>query len=230
MNSGNIPQHIAIIMDGNRRWAKNKGLPTNLGHKEGYETFKKVADYCKKIGVKYLTVYAFSTENWKRSIDEVNGLMELLRFGISREQNRLKKKDFKIKVIGRISDLPEDLQHSIKEAEENTKENTGGIVNVAISYGGKAEIVDAIKTIIDKNYNSKDITEELITDYSYLFDQPAPDLIIRTGGEKRLSNFLMWHSGYSELYFTDKLWPDFSESDVDSAIKYYNDVKRNFGK
>jgi undecaprenyl diphosphate synthase len=224
----NPPKHIAIIMDGNRRWAKNKGLAPLMGHKKGYERFKEIADYCIEIGIRHLTVYAFSTENWKRSEDEVKGLMDLLRFGIKTEQKRLASKDFQIKVIGRKSDLPQDIQEAIYEVEKNTAGNTSGVLNIAISYGGKAEVVDAVNEALKAG--ATEITENIITENLYTLGQPDPDLIIRTGGEHRLSNFLLWQSSYAELYFTDTLWPDFSPEELDKAIEFFVKIKRNFGK
>lgn len=228
MESDNkIPEHVAIIMDGNRRWAKKRGLPANLGHREGYKVFREIADYCRTKGIKTLTIYAFSTENWKRQQEEVSGLMDILRQAIKSERDYLHKENVQFKVIGRKSDLPEDLQNLIKDAENLTKNNTGGLVNIALSYGGRAEIVDAVKKIISENNN--EIDEELISQNIYTAGQTDPQLVIRTGGDKRLSNFLLWQSAYSELYFSDILWPDFSKKDLDDALNYFTEVKRNFG-
>lgn len=223
-----IPAHIAIIMDGNRRWARNKGLPTNLGHSQGAKTLEKVAIACQELGVKYLTVFAFSTENWKRDEAEVNHLMKLLAENISSFDKRFKNDDVKIKLVGDINGLPKNLQEGIRKIEERTKLKTGLTVNVAINYGGRAEIVNAIKKL--KEDNVTEITEDILNKYMYTYDSPDPDLIIRTAGEQRLSGFLLWQSAYSEFYFTNTLWPDFDEKELNKAIDEFNNRKRNFGK
>ena len=223
-----IPAHIAIIMDGNRRWARNKGLPTNLGHSQGAKTLEKVAIACQELGVKYLTVFAFSTENWKRDEAEVNHLMKLLAENISSFDKRFKNDDVKIKLVGDINGLPKNLQEGIRKIEERTKLKTGLTVNVAINYGGRAEIVNAIKKL--KEDNVTEITEYILNKYMYTYDSPDPDLIIRTAGEQRLSGFLLWQSAYSEFYFTNTLWPDFDEKELNKAIDEFNNRKRNFGK
>lgn len=223
-----IPVHIAIIMDGNRRWARNKGLPTNLGHSQGAKTLEKIAIACQELGVKYLTVFAFSTENWKREKEEVNHLMKLLAENISNFDKRFKNDDVRIRLVGDINGLPENLQKGIREIEERTKLKTGLTVNVAINYGGRAEIVNAIQKI--KQDAISDITEEIVNKYMYTYDSPDPDLIIRTAGEQRLSGFLIWQSAYSEFYFTNVLWPDFDEKELNKAIDEFNNRKRNFGK
>ena len=223
-----IPAHIAIIMDGNRRWARNKGLPTNLGHSQGAKTLEKVAIACQELGVKYLTVFAFSTENWKRDEAEVNHLMKLLAENISSFDKRFKNDDVKIKLVGDINGLPKNLQEGIRKIEERTKLKTGLTVNVAINYGGRAEIVNAIKKL--KEDHVTEITEDILNKYMYTYDSPDPDLIIRTAGEQRLSGFLLWQSAYSEFYFTNTLWPDFDEKELNKAIDEFNNRKRNFGK
>lgn len=223
-----IPVHIAIIMDGNRRWARNKGLPTNLGHSQGAKTLEKIAIACQELGVKHLTVFAFSTENWKREKEEVNHLMKLLAENISNFDKRFKNDDVRIRLVGDINGLPENLQKGIREIEERTKLKTGLTVNVAINYGGRAEIVNAIQKI--KQDAISDITEEIVNKYMYTYDSPDPDLIIRTAGEQRLSGFLIWQSAYSEFYFTNVLWPDFDEKELNKAIDEFNNRKRNFGK
>ena len=230
-----IPNHIAIIMDGNRRWAKKRLLPTNLGHKEGAQRLEDIAKYCKKIGVKYLTVYAFSTENWKRSEEEVGYLMNLLADSILDFDKRFENDDVRIKLIGDINGLPKKLQDGIKHVEEKTKDKRGLTVNVAINYGGRAELVNATKLIAEDYKNGKidnleKIDEELISNYIYTKGDPDPDLIIRTAGEVRLSGFLTWQSVYSEMLFTSTLWPDFNEKELDKAIDEFNNRKRNFGK
>lgn len=225
----NIPQHIGIIMDGNRRWAKARGLPTLYGHKKGYDKVMKIGDYCLKKGVKILTVYAFSTENWDRSKKEVNYLMRLLKKGLTTDIRSLHKKNIKVQVIGRIKELSRDLQKAIKETMDLTKNNRRGILNVAINYGGRPEIIDAVKKIAAKKLTPVQITEKLLADNLYTAGMPSPDLIIRTSGEQRLSNFLTWQSAYSELLFIKKYWPDFTEKDLDEAIKEYSRRTRRFG-
>lgn len=229
-----IPNHIAMIMDGNRRWARKRGLPTQLGHSAGAETMQKIAEYCEELGVKHMTVYAFSTENWKRTKEEVDYLMKLLEKYIKEFDKKIKGRNIRLKLLGDITPLPEGLKNGIREIEEKTKNNDGLTVNIAINYGGRAELVNATKKISEDVSNGKinieDINDELLSKYMYLQDMPDPDLLIRTGGEIRLSGFLTWQSVYSELYFTDCLWPDFNEKELDKAIEEYNHRKRNFGK
>jgi len=221
-----IPQHIGIIMDGNRRWARGRGLPTLKGHQAGYNKMKKVGDWCLARGVKILTVYAFSTENWNRSKREVNYLMKLLKKALTDEVQEMHEKNIQVRVIGRISQLGKDLQKAVRDAMELTKKNTKGIVNIAINYGGRPELVDAFKVIVKKK---APVTEKTIAQHLYTSGMPDPDLIIRTSGEYRLSNFLTWQSSYSELLFIDKHWPDFSEKDLDDAIAEYQRRHRRFG-
>ena len=230
-----IPEHIAIIMDGNRRWAKKRLLPTNLGHKEGAQRLEDIAKYCKKIGVKYLTVYAFSTENWKRSEEEVGYLMNLLADSIKDFDKRFEDDDIAIRLVGDINGLPQKLQDGIRHIEERTKDKSGLTVNVAINYGGRAEIINAAKQIAEdyksgKIENLENIDEAMLSSYMYTKHSPDPDLIIRTAGEIRMSGFLTWQGVYSEMYFTDVLWPDFKEAELDKAIEEFNNRKRNFGK
>lgn len=225
----NIPKHIGFIMDGNRRWARAKGLPTLHGHKKGYDVMMKVGDWCLDKGVKILTVYAFSTENWDRSKKEIAYLMRLLKMALTKDINKLHKKNIKVRVIGRIGDLQKELQKAIIEAMELTKNNTRGILNIAINYGGRPEIVDAVKKIIKKKTAPEKVTERVIEENLYTAGTPDPDLIIRTSGEMRLSNFLTWQSAYSELLFIKKCWPDFAEKDLDEAIEEYSRRTRRFG-
>lgn len=229
----NLPTHIAIIMDGNRRWAKNKKLDTRLGHKKGAETLENIVRYCNKIGIKYLTVYAFSTENWKRSKEEVGALMMLLQNYLDDFAKRADTENIKINMIGERENLSKGLLKSIDNAIERTKNNTGIQFNIAFNYGGRNEIVTAVKKIANDVKNDKlqidDITEELVSKYLYTNDTPDPDLLIRTSGELRTSNFLPWQLVYSEFYFTDKLWPDFEPDDLDKAIEEYNRRTRKFG-
>lgn len=229
----NIPQHIAIIMDGNRRWAKEKGKETSEGHKAGADNLEKIAKDCNKLGVKILTVYAFSTENWKRSKDEVSALMVLLKNYLKKFSKNANKDNIKIRILGDIDKLEPSLKKSINDAIERTKNNTGLIINIAFNYGGRAEITNAMKKIAVKLENREikieDINENLINQNLYTQNQPAPDLLIRPGGELRISNFLPWQLVYSEFYFTDKYWPDFSKEDLIEAIKVFNKRNRKFG-
>ena len=234
VESNKVPNHIAIILDGNRRWAKMRGLPTLQGHTEGADNLERIARYCSKIGVKYLTVYAFSTENWKRTKEEVGYLMNLMADYISSFEVRFKDSNAIIKVVGDIDRLPKKLQDSIVKIEEKTKNNTGLTLNLCINYGGREEIVNATKVIASKVSSGElkltDINEGMFSTYLRTGNTPDPDLFIRAGGEKRLSGFLLWQSSYSELYFSDVLWPDFNELELDKAINEFNNRKRNFGK
>ncbi len=228
-----LPTHIGIIMDGNRRWAKSKGKPSGIGHKEGAKTLENIVRYANQIGLKYLTVYAFSTENWKRAEEEVSGLMILLQNYLSEYSKRADTENIRIKVLGDIAKFPEGTQLSIQECLERTKNNTGLTFCIALNYGGRNEIQEAIKEIAKDvkkgKISEQQITEELISSYLYTKDIPDPDLIIRTSGELRLSGFLTWQSVYSELYFVQKNWPDFTENDLDNAIEEYNKRTRKFG-
>lgn len=229
----NYPAHIAIIMDGNRRWARQKNLDIREGHKKGAETLEKIAKYCNKIGIKYLTVYVFSTENWKRSSEEVGALMILLQNYLNDFSKRANTENIKIKVLGDISVLSKGMQNSINKAMERTKENTGLTLNIAFNYGGRAEITYALKQIAEKIKNNElsidDISEDLISNHLYTKGQPDPDLLIRTSGELRTSNFLPWQIAYTEFYFDNKYWPDFSEEDLLKAIEIYEGRNRKFG-
>ena len=233
MEKTNIPNHIAIIMDGNRRWARERKIDYRLGHKEGAKTLEKIVRYSKKVGIKYITVYAFSTENWKRSEEEVGALMLLLKTYLDDYSKRADSENIKVKVLGDISALSEGLQKSIKKCEESTKDNDGILFCIGINYGGRDEIVHAVKNIAEDVKNNKldvdDISEKLIDDYLYTAGIPDPDLVIRTSGELRISNFLPWQIVYSEFLFLDKYWPDFSEEDIDLAIEEYQRRNRKFG-
>ena len=233
MNEENLPKHIAIIMDGNRRWARNKGLPVSLGHKEGAKTLEKIVRYANKIGIKHITVYAFSTENWKRTTEEVNALMNLFQSYLDDYSKRADSENIKVKIIGNRQGLSEKMQKSIEKCMERTKNNTGITVNIALNYGGRDEIIHAVKNIIEKvqnkEINIEDITEQTISDNLYTANQPDPDLLIRTSGEIRLSNFLPWQLVYTEFLFVDKNWPDFNEKDLDDAIEVYRSRNRKFG-
>lgn len=234
VESNKVPNHIAVILDGNRRWAKMRGLPTLQGHTEGADNLERIARYCSKIGVKYLTVYAFSTENWKRTKEEVGYLMNLMADYINSFEVRFKDSNAIIKLVGDIDRLPKKLQDSIIKIEEKTKNNTGLTLNLCINYGGREEIVNATKVIASKVSSGElkltDINEGMFSTYLRTGNTPDPDLFIRAGGEKRLSGFLLWQSSYSELYFSDVLWPDFNELELDKAINEFNNRKRNFGK
>lgn len=233
MNSGNVPNHIAIIMDGNRRWAKERMLPIKVGHKEGANTIEKIVRYANKLGIKHVTAYAFSTENWKRSEEEVAALMSLLKQYLDDFSKKADTENFRIRVLGDISVLRKDLQDSIYEAIERTKNNTGVSFNIALNYGGRDEIVKATKAIAQKvkdgEINLEDINENTLSNHMYTYDIPDPDLLIRTSGELRLSGFLIWQMAYTEFLFVDKYWPDFNEQDLDEAIEVYKKRVRKFG-
>lgn len=229
----NLPTHIAIIMDGNRTWAKKNNLDPRLGHKKGAETLENIVKYCNKIGIKYLTVYAFSTENWKRSKEEVGALMLLLKNYLDDFAKKADTDNIKIKMLGDREKLSASLLKSIDNAVKRTENNTGLTFNVAFNYGGRDEIVKAVKKIVgnvkEGIIDVNDINEQLISNNLYTFGQPDPDLMIRTSGEIRTSNFLPWQLVYSEFYFTDKLWPDFTTQDLDKAIEEFNKRTRKFG-
>lgn len=229
--SKKIPFHLGIIIDGNRRWAKKRGLPSFEGHRRGLDRVNKIGEWCRKRGVKILTLYTFSTENWNRSKKEVSYLMKLFERALSRRNiKELFQKGIKLQVIGQRERLPKSLQKKIEEAEELTKKGKKGILNLAISYGGRPEIVQTIKNIIKKKVPVSKITENLINKNLWTTGLPEPDLIIRTGGAQRLSNFLTWQSIYSELYFTKKYWPEFTEKDLDEALSDYSRRQRRFGR
>lgn len=232
-NSKNLPNHIAIIMDGNRRWAREKGMKATEGHKVGAETLEKIVSYCNKIGIKFLTVYAFSTENWKRGKEEIGVLMSLLRVYLEKLAKRANTENVKIKVIGDIEAFEEDIKKSMIRIMERTKENTGLTLNIALNYGGRLELQYAIKKIAEKIKNGilelDNISEEIISSELYTSNQPDPDLLIRTSGEQRISNFLLWQLAYTEMYFINKNWPDFTDIDLDDAINEYNKRNRRFG-
>ncbi len=229
----NMPRHIAIIMDGNRRWAKNKMLPIKLGHKQGAETLKKVVRHANKIGLEYITVYAFSTENWKRSEEEVTALMNLLKTYLDDFSKEADTENIVIRVLGDLTALSESLQESIKRTMERTKSNTGTIFNIALNYGGRNEIVNAVrnisKEVLDGKLNVEDINEDIVSEHLYTKNDPDPDLLIRTSGELRLSGFLPWQTVYAEFIFLEKLWPDFTPEDLDGAIKVFQKRNRKFG-
>ncbi len=233
MEQENLPKHIAIIMDGNRRWAKSKGIPVGLGHKEGAKTLEKIVRYAKNIGIKYITVYAFSTENWKRSKEEVSTLMNLMMSYLESYSKRADSENIKVKILGNRQELSPKMNELIQKCMERTKDNTGITFNIALNYGGRDEILGAVKKIAEKVQNNEvkieDITEQTISDNLYTKGQPDPDLLIRTSGEIRLSNFLPWQLVYTEFVFIEKNWPDFNEKDLDKAIEIYQKRNRKFG-
>ena len=233
MNHEHIPSHIAIIPDGNGRWAKSKGMPRTFGHKVGAEVFRRVIKYASSIGIKYVSFYAFSTENWRRSDEEVSGLMTLLGNYLVSSVEELDKLGIKLTFSGRRDELSSDFLAKIDNLVKYTSSNTGMVCNIALNYGGRDEIVHSVKEIAHKvamgQLAPDDIDEQMISDHLFNPSIPDPDLIVRTSGEIRTSNFLLWESAYSELYFTDVLWPDFKEDDLDKAIIEYNRRHRRFG-
>ena len=219
-------EHIAIIMDGNGRWAKKRALARTFGHMEGAKALRKIIEYLSKINVKYLTVYAFSTENWNRSEDEVSTLMSLFLKYIRNERKNMMKNGIRFFVSGRKNNVPKELLEEIEKLQEETKDNKNLTLNIAFNYGGRAELVDAVNSIIESG--EKKIDELSFRKYLYN-DFPDPDLVIRTSGEYRISNFLLWQIAYSELYITDVLWPDFDEKEINRAIENYFNRDRRFG-
>lgn len=222
------PRHVAIIPDGNRRWAKAKGLGVVEAHKAGYETLKKMADAAVERGITTLTVYAFSTENWQRTKQEVGALLKLLEWGLKNEVKAYHQKGIKLQFWGSRADLPGGLADALDAAEKLTAENTKATFNICFNYGGRADIVAAVNRALDSGVKAVD--EEAFANYLVSAGTPDPDLIIRTSGEHRLSNFLPWEGSYSELYFTDTLWPDFDEAELDKALSDYADRQRRFGQ
>lgn len=234
MNELNMPKHIAIIMDGNRRWAREKGLDIKQGHKQGAKTLEKIVRHANKIGLKYITVYAFSTENWKRTKEEVGALMLLLQNYLDDYSKRADTENIRVKILGDITALSEGMQKSIKKCMERTKNNTGVTFNIALNYGGRDELVKAMKSIAKRvkedELEIEEITEEEISNSLYTKGAPDPEVVIRTSGELRTSNFLPWQIVYSEFVFIDKNWPDFSEEDLENAIKTYQNRNKRLGK
>ncbi|MBE6054678.1 MAG: isoprenyl transferase [Clostridium sartagoforme] len=233
LDKDNIPKHIAIIMDGNGRWAKKRKLPRTMGHKAGVETIRRVIKDANALGVKYLTLYAFSTENWKRPEDEVSALMKLLVEYLRNELAELNRNGVVVKVLGDINKLPMDAQNEIIDAVEITKNNTGIVLNLAFNYGGRDEITRAVKLVSQEvkngNINIEDIDEKVIEKYLYTHDIPDPDLIIRPSGEQRISNFLLWQCAYSEFWYSNVCWPDFKEEHLHQAIYDYQHRDRRYG-
>lgn len=229
----NLPEHIGIIMDGNGRWAKKRGLPRSAGHSKGADALKKIVTECNKIGIKYITVYAFSTENWKRPKDEVDYLMNLLLGYLRDAERTLSGENVVIKAIGSRKELSEEIREQIVKTENFTKNNTGIVMNIALNYGSREEIVNAVKEIAEDVKNGEITPEEInsntVENRLYTKNQPDPDLIIRTSGEERLSNFMLWQAAYSEFYFSKRLWPDFGTDDLYEAIADYQKRGRRFG-
>ena len=233
LSDSTLPVHIGIIMDGNGRWAKKRGLPRKAGHSAGAKTFRKITRYCSDIGIKYLTVYAFSTENWKRPEDEVRSLMKLFKSYLEEALADFKDDSIVVKFIGDKAPFDENLRNLMLENEESSKDRDGMVLNIAMNYGSRDEIVRAVKNIC-KDVQSgavltENIDEQLISDYLYTSGQPDPDLIIRPSGEYRISNFLLWQSAYTEFVIMNKLWPDFEKSDLDEALKIYSQRNRRYG-
>lgn len=222
-----LPKHIAIIMDGNGRWAKRLGFPKKAGHKKGIESVKKIVEHCRELGIPFLTVYAFSTENWKRPKEEVGALMGFVNEYIDKELPGFKKNQVRFNCIGRLNGLPKEVREKIEYAMNETKAYSNLTFNVALNYGGRSEIVDAVNTILKER--PQEINEETFGNFLYTKGMPDPDLLIRTSGEMRISNFLLWQVSYAEFYFTKKLWPDFKRADLEEAIKVYQERGRRFG-
>lgn len=228
-----LPKHIAIIMDGNGRWAAKRALPRQAGHKAGAEAFERLITEAKDIGIQHITVYAFSTENWKRSDEEVNAIMDLMRHYLKNSFQRFLKDNVRMHIIGDISRLEKDIQEQIQEVEEKSREKDGMTVHIALNYGGRDELLRSVQKITEKALNGQislqDITEETIKENLDTAGVPDPELLIRTSGEERISNFLLWQIAYSELYFSNVLWPDFNKKDLLEAIYYYQNRERRFG-
>jgi undecaprenyl diphosphate synthase len=229
-----LPQHVAVIMDGNGRWAKKLGFLRNIGHENGVKTVRRIVSYCTKIGVPYLTLYAFSTENWNRPKTEVSALMKLMLMALKKEMKSFQENNIRLNAIGNLDDLPSDVKKELIKAMEATKDNTRLTVTIAMSYGARSEMVNAVRQLTDKVKNNiislEDIDEETINNHLYTHNLPDVDLLIRTSGEQRISNFLLWQIAYAELYFTEVLWPDFGEEDFAQAIYTFQNRERRFGK
>lgn len=225
----NVPVHVAIIMDGNGRWATTRGLPRIAGHKEGISAVRRAIRTAVNCGIKYLTLYSFSTENWKRPPEEVNFLFNIMETNLVVEMNTLHQENIRVRFMGRIDQLPEKLQKIISDTEKLTRNNTKLNLTFAINYGGRQEILDAIKKIVNTKVQIEKIDEKVFREFFYCPELPDVDLMIRTAGEQRLSNFLLWQSIYAEFYFTKTLWPDFTEKDFIAAIKEFSKRKRRFG-
>jgi len=224
-----LPRHVAIIMDGNGRWARQRGLPRIAGHRAGAKNIRKVVEAFANYGVKYLTLFAFSTENWSRPQKEIHGLLRLLSSSIDKETKAFHEANIKLRHIGKLDRLPVELRRKVKSATEFTKDNTRMTLCLAFDYGSRSEIVDAVRCIKEGNVSPEGISETILSSYLDTADIPDPDIIIRTGGEIRLSNFLLWQAAYSELYFTPVLWPDFNKKEIEEALLDYRQRQRRFG-
>ncbi|MBS1705813.1 MAG: di-trans,poly-cis-decaprenylcistransferase [Armatimonadetes bacterium] len=224
-----LPTHVAIIMDGNGRWAKSRGLARLLGHREGYKTLRSVLLNASELGIKYLTVYAFSAENWRRPKDEVDGLMALIERAARDELRVMHRNNVKVRVAGRMDDVPTSLRNALEDGIQTTQHNTGIVFTLAVNYGGRAEIVDAIRDIVATGTEPEDVTEELVAAHLYNPDIPDPDLMIRTAGEMRWSNFLIWQAAYAELFVTDVSWPEFGLKQLLSGVAAFQHRTRKFG-
>ncbi len=229
-----VPNHIVVVMDGNGRWAKQRGLSRNAGHKAGVEATRTLVENCVKNNIKALTIFAFSSENWQRPKNEVSLLMELFLFSLKREVSKLNKNKVQVRFIGEISAFPSKLQLEIEKAQNLTRDNSGLVLSIAVNYGGRWDIVEAVKKIAREIENGRltsgEIDHQLMASKMCLSDLPAPDLFIRTSGEKRISNFLLWQIAYTECYFTDTLWPDFDEIEFNKALQEFASRDRRFGK
>ena len=228
----NVPRHIAIILDGNGRWARRRGLPRTAGHAAGSENFRKIATYCKNIGVEYLTVYAFSTENWKRPEDEVKTIMRLLRRYLNEAIDTMERDKIRMKIFGNVAGLPQELQELVQKTDEISKRYEGFQANICLNYGGRDEIVHAARRYAEDYAAGKaqgELSEEQFGGYLYSAGIPDPDLLIRPGGEQRISNFLLWQCAYAEFYFSDVLWPDFGTDELDKAIEAFRRRDRRYG-
>jgi undecaprenyl diphosphate synthase len=226
-----IPQHISFVLDGNRRWAKAQGLPTLEGHLRGMENLMNIAQWCGEVGVKYLTVYAFSTENWNRAEEELAYLFgTVFTKAFAEKFDLLNEKNVKANVFGGLERFPEDMRRGMERLIDSTKANTGLVLNICLDYGGRSEITQAVKKIVEKGMSSEEITDQTIADQLFSAGMPDPDLMIRTGGEHRLSNFLLWQHAYTELYFPEVYLPAFSKKDFDEALEWYANRERRYGK
>jgi undecaprenyl diphosphate synthase len=224
-----LPTHIAIIMDGNGRWAKSRGLPRTAGHKKGADSLRNILNACRENGIEFLTIYAFSSENWKRPSDEISDLMQLLKLYLHQELDTMHENNVRLRFIGDLSKLDSDIRADITSATEMTQRNHQFNLTIALSYGSRQEIVRAVQKLIAQGIPSTDITEDMVSKTLDTGDLPEPDLLIRTGGEQRMSNFLLWQSAYTELYFTDVLWPDFDKAHFKHALEDYAGRERRFG-
>ena len=230
MPASAIPRHIAIVMDGNRRWARGRHLPVIAGHRQGVETIRRTVKAARDRGVEYVTLYSFSTENWKRSQEEVGGLMQLLEETIRRETPTLVKDGVRLRIIGRLGELSDGVRRAIDDAAHATDAGKNGTMTIAFNYGGRAEIVDAVKRLVADGVAPDDVDEQSIASRLYAPEHPDPDLLIRTGGELRVSNFLLWEVAYAEMWATDVLWPDFAVEHLDQALASYARRERRYGR